>query len=459
VTKNVRPKPASYRCGDCGHEVAKWVGRCPECQAWGTVEEIAAGRPALSKVVAGAPGSPARPIGHANVEVARARPTGIGEFDRVLGGGIVPGAVILLAGEPGVGKSTLLLEVAYRAAEQCSRGEIGPALYITGEESAGQVRLRAERTNNIHDNLYVAAESDLSVLLGHVDALKPGLLIVDSIQTMSTTAVDGVSGGVTQVRAVASGLVALAKERNLPVVLVGHVTKDGSVAGPRLLEHIVDVVLQFEGDRHSTLRLVRGIKNRFGAADEVGCFELREDGIVDVPDPSGLFLNRHLEQVAGTSVTVVMEGKRPLLGEVQALVSKSNLPAPRRAVSGLDSARIAMILAVLHKRAKMPLGDQDVYAATVGGMKVTEPASDLAITLAVASAYLDVPVPQRMVAVGEVGLAGEVRRVPGVGRRLAEAARLGFDRALVPPDSGPLPEGIRALVVPDLGAALDVIAR
>lgn len=458
--KNVRTKPAaSYRCGDCGHEVAKWLGRCPECQAWGTVEEIAAARPALSKVIAGAPNSPARPIGHVNIEVARARATGIGEFDRVLGGGIVPGAVMLLAGEPGVGKSTLLLEVAYRAAEQCARGEIGPALYITGEESAGQVRLRAERTGNIHDNLYVAAESDLSVLLGHVDAIKPGLLIVDSIQTMSTTAVDGVSGGVTQVRAVASGLVALAKERNLPVVLVGHVTKDGSVAGPRLLEHIVDVVLQFEGDRHSTLRLVRGIKNRFGAADEVGCFELREDGIVDVPDPSGLFLNRHLEQVAGTSVTVVMEGKRPLLGEVQALVSKTQIPVPRRAVSGLDSARIAMILAVLHKRAKVPLGDQDVYLATVGGMKVTEPASDLAVALAVASAYLDVPVPQRMVAVGEVGLAGEVRRAPGVGRRLAEAARLGFDRALVPPDAGPLPEGIRALVVPDLGAALDVIVR
>jgi DNA repair protein RadA/Sms len=297
------------------------------------------------------------------------------------------------------------------------------------------------------------------VLLGHVDAIKPGLLIVDSIQTMSTTAVDGVSGGVTQVRAVASGLVALAKERNLPIVLVGHVTKDGSVAGPRLLEHIVDVVLQFEGDRHSTLRLVRGIKNRFGAADEVGCFELREDGIVDVPDPSGLFLNRHLEQVAGTSVTVVMEGKRPLLGEVQALVSKTQIPVPRRAVSGLDSARMAMILAVLHKRAKLPLGDQDVYLATVGGMKMTEPASDLAVALAVASAYLDVPVPPRMVAVGEVGLAGEVRRAPGVGRRLAEAARLGFDRALVPPDAGPLPDGIRALVVPDLGAALDVIVR
>ncbi|HEX4226975.1 MAG TPA: DNA repair protein RadA [Pseudonocardiaceae bacterium] len=455
----MRTKPASYRCGDCGHEVAKWVGRCPECQAWGTVEEIAAARPALSKVIAGAPGSPARPIGHAEVEVARAVPTGISELDRVLGGGIVPGAVILLAGEPGVGKSTLLLEVAYRCAEQSVRGDTGPALYITGEESAGQVRLRAERTNNIHDSLYVAAESDLSVLLGHVDAIKPGLLIVDSIQTMSTTAVDGVSGGVTQVRAVASGLVALAKERNLPVVLVGHVTKDGSVAGPRLLEHIVDVVLQFEGDRHSTLRLVRGIKNRFGAADEVGCFELREDGIIDVPDPSGLFLNRHLEQVPGTAVSVIMEGKRPMLGEVQGLVAKTQLPAPRRAVSGLDSARVAMILAVLSKRSNLKLWEQDVYAATVGGMKMAEPASDLAVALAVASAFKDDALPPRMVAIGEVGLAGEVRRVPGVGRRLAEAARLGFDRALIPPDSGPVPENIRTLVVPDLRSALEVLKR
>ncbi len=457
ATKNVRTKSAGYRCGDCGHEMAKWLGRCPECQAWGTIEELAAARPALAKVIAGAPRSPARPIGHVDIEVAKARPTGVSELDRVLGGGIVPGAVVLLAGEPGVGKSTLLLEVAYRCAEQSVGGAIGPALYITGEESAGQVRLRAERTGNIHDNLYVAAESDLSVLLGHVDAVRPGLLIVDSVQTMSTTAVDGVPGGVTQVRAVTSGLIALAKERNLPVVLVGHVTKDGSVAGPRLLEHLVDVVLQFEGDRHSTLRLVRGVKNRFGAADEVGCFELREDGIVGVPDPSGLFLNRRQEQVAGTAITVIMEGKRPLLGEVQGLVAKSVLPAPRRAVSGVDSARVAMVLAVLSKRAKMGLGDHDVYAATVGGMRMIEPASDLAVALAVASAHWETTLPTGMVVIGEVGLAGEVRRVPGVGRRLAEAARLGFNRALVPPDSGPLPENVRVTVVPDVGSALQAL--
>jgi DNA repair protein RadA/Sms len=396
------------------------------------------------------PRSPALPIGKVDVEVARARSTGVGELDRVLGGGIVPGAVVLLAGEPGVGKSTLLLEVAHRWAASSAQ----PSLYITGEESAGQVRLRAERTGNLHDQLYLAAESELSGLLGHVDAVRPGLLIVDSVQTISSAVVDGSAGGVTQVRAMAGALVALAKERDLPVLLVGHVTKEGSVAGPRLLEHLVDVVLHFEGDRHSTLRLVRGVKNRFGPADEVGCFELREDGIVGVPDPSGLFLNRRDVDVPGTAVTVVMEGKRPLLSEVQALVSRSYLPAPRRAVSGLDSARVAMALAVLEKRGRLRLGEQDVYAATVGGMRVIEPAADLALALAVASAHTDTPIPAGLVMIGEVGLAGEVRRVPNVGRRLAEAARLGFTKALVPPDSGQVPAGVKAVVVPDLGAAL-----
>lgn len=451
TSSKTRSPRAAYRCADCGHEVAKWVGRCPECQAWGTVEEIAAARPALARVgAAGLPRTPALPIGQVDIEVARARPTGVGELDRVLGGGIVPGAVVLLAGEPGVGKSTLLLEVAHRWAERSRQ----PSLYITGEESAGQVRLRAERTGNLHDQLYLAAESELSALLGHVDAVGPGLLIVDSVQTVSSAAVDGAAGGVTQVRAMAGALVALAKERDLPVLLVGHVTKDGSVAGPRLLEHLVDVVLHFEGDRHSTLRLVRGVKNRFGPADEVGCFELREDGIVGVPDPSGLFLNRHDADVAGTAVTVVMEGKRPLLSEVQALVSRSYLPAPRRAVSGLDSARVAMALAVLEKRGRLRLGEQDVYTATVGGMRVVEPAADLALALAVASAHTDRPLPGGLVVVGEVGLAGEVRRVPGVARRLAEAARLGFTKALVPPDSGDPPAGVKAIVVPDLRAAL-----
>ncbi|RCW40149.1 DNA repair protein RadA/Sms [Halopolyspora algeriensis] len=440
-----------YRCTECGHEVAKWVGKCPSCQAWNTVEEAAPARPALSKVAAGAPATPARPIAEVDLDSARAISTGIDELDRVLGGGIVPGAVALLAGEPGVGKSTLLLEVAHRWA---AGGSGGPSLYVTGEESAGQVRLRAERTDSLHPELYLGAESDLPSVLGHVDAVKPGLLIVDSVQTVQSAEAEGSPGGVTQVRAVTTALVALAKERGLPVVLVGHVTKDGAVAGPRVLEHLVDVVLQFEGDRHSSLRMLRGIKNRFGPADEVGCFEQGDEGIIEITDPSGLFVNRQETQVPGTAVTVMVEGKRPLLAEVQALVTPTQMTIPRRAVSGLDSARVSMMLAVLDKRGNITTGDQEVFAATVGGMKVTEPAADLAIALAVASSKMDLPLPSNVIAVGEVGLAGEIRRVNAVGRRLAEAARLGFDRALIPPDCGPVPQGIRATEVRDLRSAL-----
>ncbi|MBB5807226.1 DNA repair protein RadA/Sms [Saccharothrix ecbatanensis] len=450
MAKTARVARPTYRCAECGHEVGKWVGRCPECQAWGTVEER--GVSAAPRFLAGTPSSEARPIAQVDVESARAVSTGVGELDRVLGGGLVPGAVVLLAGEPGVGKSTLLLEVAHQWASS-----VGRCLYVTGEESAGQVRLRADRTGNLHDEIFLAAESDISAVLGQVDAVKPSMLIVDSIQTMSSPVVDGVPGGVSQVRAVTSGLIAVAKERGLPVVLVGHVTKDGSVAGPRVLEHLVDVVLQFEGDRHSSLRLLRGVKNRFGPADEVGCFELRDDGIAGVPDPSGLFLHRRDQAVSGTAVTVVVEGKRPMLGEVQALVTPTALPAPRRAVSGLDSARLAMVLAVLEKRGKVPLGNKDIFTATVGGMRLTEPAVDLAVALAVASAATDLPLPHDLVVVGEVGLSGELRRVSGVGRRLTEAARLGYTKALVPPDAGPLPPETRALVAQDLLEALQLL--
>ena len=374
------------------------------------------------------------------------------ELDRVLGGGLVRGSVVLLAGEPGVGKSTLLLAVAAEAATH------GRVLYVTGEESAGQVRLRAERIAGMHDELYLAAESDLAAVFGHVEALDPQLLVVDSIQTMSTPDADGAPGGVTQTRAVTVGLTALAKERGLPVLLVGHVTKDGAIAGPRVLEHLVDVVLAFEGDRHSTLRMVRGVKNRFGPADEVGCFELRDSGIVGLPDPSGLFLDRFDgPPVPGTAVTIVLDGRRPLPAELQALVTGQDIPSPRRAVSGLDNARVAMLLAVLQRRAGLRLHDAEVYAATVGGMRVVEPAADLALALAIASARRDVALPPDVVLFGEIGLAGEVRRVTGLDRRLAEAARLGFTHALVPPDPGPTPPGIRVTEVSSLGAVLSAI--
>ena len=454
MTPRTRSARAGYRCSECGHQAAQWVGRCPACQAWGTLEEAApvAAAPVRARVAAGAPTAPARRIAEVALESARARSTGVSELDRVLGGGIVPGAVVLLAGEPGVGKSTLLLEVAAQAART------GRVLYVTGEESAGQVRLRAERTGAVHDELYLAAESDLGAIVGHLDELRPDLLIVDSVQTMSTGDADGAPGGVTQTRAVTVALTGLAKERSLPVLLVGHVTKDGAIAGPRVLEHLVDVVLAFEGDKHSTLRMVRGVKNRFGPADEVGCFELRDSGIVGMPDPSGLFLARFGgPPVPGTAVTVVLDGRRPLPAELQALVTGREIPSPRRAVSGLDNARVAMLLAVLEKRAGVRLHDAEVYAATVGGMRVVEPAADLALALAITSARRDVAIPPDVVVLGEIGLAGEVRRVTGVGRRLAEAARLGFTQALVPPDSGAGPAGMKITEVRDIGVVLDAI--
>jgi DNA repair protein RadA/Sms len=445
---------APYRCVECGLSVPKWVGRCPECQAWGTVQEVGAPQNALRTVTAGPVSAPALPIGQVDVAAASARPTGVAELDRVLGGGMVPGAVVLLAGEPGVGKSTLLLEVAGQFAAS------GTALYLTGEESAAQVRLRASRIGALHADLYLAAETDLAAVLGHIDAVRPGLLVVDSVQTIGSATAEGSAGGVTQVRAVTAALIAVAKERGIATILVGHVTKDGAIAGPRVLEHLVDVVLHFEGDKHSTLRLVRGVKNRFGPADEVGCFELHDAGIRGLPDPSGLFLSRRKEPVPGTCVTVAMEGKRPLLAEVQALVAgTTSAQFPRRAVSGLDSSRVAMVLAVLQRRGGVRIGDQDVYCATVGGVRVTEPAADLALALSVASAARDMALPQDLVAVGELGLSGELRRIPGAGRRLVEAARLGFTRALMPPDCGPLPGDLRVTEVPDLGAALAAIRR
>jgi DNA repair protein RadA/Sms len=430
------PPATAFRCTQCGWRTTKWAGRCGECQAWGTVEEAAApalARTGLRAVVPGPVTAPAVPIGQVDATAALARPTGLGELDRVLGGGLVPGAVLLLAGEPGVGKSTLLLEACAQAARA------GPVLYVTGEESAGQVRLRADRIGAVHGELFLAAESGLAALLGHVEAVNPRLLVVDSVQTIAAPDVDGTPGGVTQVRAVASALAAVAKERMTTTVLVGHVTKDGAIAGPRALEHLVDVVLHFEGDRHSQLRIVRAVKNRYGPTDEIGCFDLGEYGLIGLPDPSSLFLSQRCEPVPGTCVTVAQEGRRALLAEVQALVGYTQAEIPRRVTSGLDAARVGMLVAVLKRRTGLKLGGYEVYAATVGGVRLYEPAVDLAVALAIASSTAGLSVPGDVVAIGEVGLAGEVRRVPGLTRRVAEAQRLGFRRALVPVASGALP--------------------
>ena len=462
-SKSVKAR-TSYLCTDCGWTSPKWLGQCRECKAWGTLEEFVESAPGtggspspLVRQTALRPATPARPIGQVSAEEARARPTGVGELDRVLGGGIVPGAVVLLAGEPGVGKSTLLLDVAAKAAAVSRERGQGPVLYVTGEESASQVRLRAERIDAIDPALLLAAETELSALLGHVEASGPSLLVVDSVQTIASAQVEGSAGGVTQVRAVAGALIAVAKERGVPVLLVGHVTKDGGIAGPRFLEHLVDVVCQFEGDRHARLRLLRAVKNRYGPTDEVGCFDLGERGIVGLADPSGLFLSAARSEVPGTCATVTLEGRRPMPVEIQALVAGTAAGSPRRTTSGVDHSRVAMSLAVLAARLGVDTSSSDVYVSTVGGARALEPATDLAVAIAVVSAARNLPTSPGLVAFGEVGLTGEVRATVGIQRRLAEAARLGFDRAIVPLAGSQelrAVEGMRVLPVGHLGEAV-----
>jgi DNA repair protein RadA/Sms len=426
--RSTADKPA-YTCRECGWASTKWVGRCGECQAWNTVQESGRADVSAALAAAGVAGSvrrAARPIGEVEASETARRSTGIGEVDRVLGGGLVPGAVILLSGEPGVGKSTLLLRLAHAVAADGRR-----VLYVSGEESCGQVRMRADRMGALSDLLFLAAETDLSAVLAHIDAVDPELLIVDSVQTVSSGAVEGIAGGVSQVRTVAAVLTQVAKARGMGCLLVGHVTKDGSVAGPRTMEHVVDAVLTFEGDRHSALRLLRAVKNRFGAVDEVGCFELTEAGIVEILDPSGVFLTHRTEPISGTAVTVTLEGRRPLVAEVQALVAEAQ--TARRTTSGVDAARLAMIAAVLESGG-LRMGGADLFAATVGGVRIAEPAADLALAMALATARTRTVLPLGVVVIGELGLAGDVRPVPALERRLREAARLGFRHAIVPAD-------------------------
>ena len=450
-------KTDAFQCTECGWTTVRWVGRCGECLAWGSVGER--GAPKLQLANASVPAQRAVPIGKVNLQSANRTLTGIGELDRVLGGGLVPGAVVLLAGEPGVGKSTLLLEVAARWARADHT-----TLYVSGEESAAQIRLRAERTGAVADQLYLAAETDLGTVLGHIEQTNPSLLVVDSVQTIGTAEADGSAGGVSQVREVTAALVRVAKRRGMAVVIVGHVTKDGSIAGPRLLEHLVDVVLSFEGDRHSGFRMVRATKNRFGPADEVGCFEMAAHGIVEVPDPSGLFTSQHAEPVPGTCVTVTMEGSRPMLAEVQSLVVPVAQDAPaRRVTNGVDGSRVAMVLAVLQRKAKLSLARKDVYVSTVGGARIGDPAADLALAIAMASATVDENFFCRVVALGEVGLAGDLRRVPGLERRIGEAARLGLELAIVPAGSRdpnskmPRMHGLRVVEVATVAEALQAL--
>src|SRR5210317_797868 len=414
---------SEYRCSECGWSTAKWVGQCSSCQAWGTVSETTSVTKAKPAQISSA--RAARPITDIETSGEGHYPTGVQEFDRVLGGGLVPGAVVLLSGEPGVGKSTLLLEVAARLAKGGKK-----VLYVSAEESASQVKLRATRTFALSENLFLATETDLSSVLGQIDQVDPELIIVDSVQTVSSLDLDGVAGMPAQVREVASNLIRVAKESSTPLVLVGHVTKDGSIAGPRTLEHLVDVVCHFEGDRQISLRFIRTLKNRFGPTDEVGCFEMSGEGIIEVPDASALFVSEQQTNVSGTCITITVEGRRALRAEIQALVVKSGSPQPRRVTNGVDSARVAMLLAVLERRAGLSLSDRDVYVSTVGGMKITEPAADLAIAIAIASAVKDKPAAQSLAAFGEISLSGEIRGVTNPGLRQSEAKRLGHKKVI-----------------------------
>ena len=423
------------------------MGRCPECGQWGTVEEFHEARPAArsrtaepgrtsrTKASDAVASSAATAITDVATDSVERVATGFQEFDRVLGGGIVPGSVELIAGEPGIGKSTLLLETAGNIARSY-RNANGTVLYISGEESQAQVRLRATRINAVEPNLLLAATTDLATALGLIERYKPALAIVDSAQTIISQDVDGISGGSTQVREVASALIDTAKTLDVPVLLVGHVTKDGSIAGPRTLEHLVDVVCQFEGDSATALRLLRAVKNRFGPTDEVGCFDMSGEGIEEVIDPSGLFLSSNGDAgstpVEGTCVTFTLDGHRSLPIEVQALVTDSVLPTPRRAVNGVDNSRIAMLTAVLYRHGKLNLLGNDLYVSTIAGGIAKEPGCDLSIVAALASAAKHTPIARTTCAIGEISLTGQVRPVPRLEYRLREAARLGFTTAVTP---------------------------
>lgn len=453
-----------FGCEQCGAEAPKWVGRCAECGEWGTVVEVPAElleaatiRPAglVELERRGASHSPgnqaATPTPLAEVEpvAASRRSTGVGELDRVLSGGLVPGSVTLLGGEPGVGKSTLLLQALVAMAKAGAR-----VLLVAAEESAAQVRLRAERLGDLPESLLVLSETSMPYVLAHAAQVAPDVLVVDSIQTVHDPDAPGVPGSVTQVRDSTHALVRFAKDQGTAVLLVGHVTKDGTIAGPRVLEHVVDTVLHFEGERNGALRLLRALKHRFGRTDEIGLFEMTASGLGEVEDASAMLLADRLPGACGSVVVPMLEGSRPLLVEVQALVAVTNAPVPRRQAQAFDNGRLAMLTAVLGKRGGVPVGMLDLYASVVGGVRLADTGADLGVILATASSLYDRPFSSSWVALGEVGLGGEVRAVPRVAQRLAEAARIGFAGAIVP-QSTPAVDGIDLVRVVDVQEALD----
>ena len=442
-----------HRCSECGAAEPKWAGRCPSCEAWGTLLEEIEVAPTTGgdhSTPISQPGVP-RPISEVTADEGAPAPTQVGELDRVLQGGLVPGSVTLLGGEPGIGKSTLLLQAMAGLAASGAR-----CLYVTAEESAEQVRLRAERLRALAPNLWLVADTAMPHVAAHLDAVRPDVLAVDSIQTVHDPVLSSAPGSVAQVRECAHRLVREAKARAMATVLVGHVTKEGGLAGPRVLEHLVDTVLSFEGERHHALRLLRATKHRYGSTDELGLFEMTGTGLAGVPDPSALFLADRRPGTPGSVVAPVLDGHRPLLVEVQALVAPSALPSPRRSAQGIDSGRLSLVLAVLERRVGTSFLTADVHTVAAGGVKAAEPGVDLALALALVSAHRGRPLPDDLVACGEVGLGGELRQVHQTARRLAEAARLGFRRAVVPA-SAPPPRGIQALRANTLAEAVDLV--
>ncbi|MBU6315096.1 MAG: DNA repair protein RadA [Acidobacteria bacterium] len=435
-----------YRCEECGAATPKWSGRCASCEAWNTlVEELEASAPALT-TPAGA-GAVPLPIGEVATDGATPEPTRIDEVDRVLGGGLVPGSVTLLGGEPGIGKSTLLLQLLARWQ--------GRSLYVSAEESAQQVRMRAERLEAVQPELWLMPETSLPHIVAAIEQVRPQVVVVDSIQTIADPALSSAPGSVAQVRHCAHVLVGEAKRRGIAVLMVGHVTKEGNLAGPRVLEHVVDTVLAFEGDRHHALRLLRAVKHRFGPTSELGVFEMAGHGLAGVPDASGLFLADRRTGVPGSAVVPTLEGQRPLLVEVQALtIPVPNGVPPRRNAQGLDPGRLALLLAVLDRRARLPVSTNEVFASAVGGFRVTEPGADLALCLAVSSALIGRPLPPDLVAIGEVGLAGELRQAVHAPRRLAEAARMGFTKVICPVNTPDDVAGLRLRRVSTVSEAL-----
>ena len=453
---------SSYRCTACDATTIRWAGKCPKCGAFGTMDLQAptAATPGMKSNLTGTtPLRPARPV----TTITKSGPvpritTGIGEFDRVLGGGLVAGQMCLLSGAPGSGKSTLVLAVADSLAKRLGR----PVLYISGEESVEQIAIRAERIGATSEHLLLVDDTELGSAIGHIDEHSPelALVIVDSVQTIASSDIEGRAGGVTQVMEVAQALTRVAKTRNLPIILIGQVTKDSNVAGPRALEHIVDATLSLEGDAHTSLRLLRSVKNRYGSL-EVAAFEQTDTGMAEVLDPSMLFRGHRDTPVAGTCITVTVEGNRALTAEVQALVAPTTNPNPRRGVSGLDSSRMAMLIAVTERAASLKLFDKDVFLATIGGMRLSDPGSDLAVCLAVVSASQEAPIALDVAAIGEVTLSGDVRPVPHMTERVSEAARLGFTRLLVPVGTKARvrDKAIELVEVPTLSRAVSAMRR